>query len=272
MDSSYMKTVSKELLDKLETVQRQALLYATCAYKKTSHKQLLLEVGLPLLEKRRHSQKIQFIYKANRRLLPDYLKNKIPPKMGDLNEYNTRFKDNIQVPLSHKNYMLKSYIPSSIKAWNDTTIDIKRALSLQSLKAKLSDLYGSTSYHLYLSEDGNGAVNHSRMRMGLSALNAHRRKYNFIERGNCEMCNHCSETTDHFFLTCPAYAAQRQQMFGGLGRDTPQAAQEYLDFQQNKKHAKPLVHLLLHGTGSTGTDANIFKHVQQYIADTKRFK
>ena len=44
-------------LDKLEKVQRQSLLYATRAYKNTSHKELLKETGVPLLESRRKVKK-----------------------------------------------------------------------------------------------------------------------------------------------------------------------------------------------------------------------
>ncbi len=42
-------------------------------------------------------------------------------------------------------YFFKSFIPSAIKAWNDTTLDLKRATSLQNMKAKLSNLYKSTT-------------------------------------------------------------------------------------------------------------------------------
>ena len=66
---------SKQILDRLENVQRQALLFTTAAYKKTSHRQLLCEVGLPLLEKRRLSQKKKYIIKATHNLVPEYIIN-----------------------------------------------------------------------------------------------------------------------------------------------------------------------------------------------------
>jgi len=115
---------SKEHLDKLEKVQRQALLFVTAGYKKTSHQELLNEVGLPLLEKRRLTQKIQFIYKAKEHLLPEYLTQTIPQTVGEQNDYNLRNHDIIPIPRTKKNYYLKSYIPSAIKVWNDTRIDI----------------------------------------------------------------------------------------------------------------------------------------------------
>ena len=117
----------------------------------TSHRKLLLEVGLPLLEKRTQSQKIQFIYKAENNLLLKYLENTIAQMIGEQNNYNLSNNDRIPISKSRKNY----FIPSAIKVWNVTKIDVRRAVSLQSLKSKLSDLYRSNSYHLYLTEDGN---------------------------------------------------------------------------------------------------------------------
>ena len=123
---------TNEILDKIERAQRESLLFVTAAYKKTSHRELLKEVGLPSLDKRRKSQKIQFIYKAKNELLPHYLIETIPSTKGSLNEYNLRNANDIMLPRSRKNYFLKSYIPSSIRAWNESPLDIKRATSLKS--------------------------------------------------------------------------------------------------------------------------------------------
>ena len=154
-----------------------------------------------------------------------------------------------------KNFFLKSYIPSSVKTWNESSIDIKRATSLNSLKSKLSDLYGSSTYHLFLAEDGNGAVNHSRMRMGLSALNAQRKRYKFIESSRCDHCCHKCENTQHYLLLCPAFAALRQAMVGEMDRCIPQVVQPYLN-----NAIKPLEFskLLLYGTKEKQIDSVLF--------------
>jgi hypothetical protein len=253
-------------------VQRQALLFVTAGYKKTSHQELLNEVGLPLLEKRRLTQKIQFIYKAKEHLLPEYLTQTIPQTVGEQNDYNLRNHDIIPILRTKKNYYLKSYIPSAIKVWNDTRIDIRRALSLQSLKSKLSDLYGSTSYHLYLSEDGNGAVNHSRIRMGLSGLNAHRKKYNFIPQGACSYCNHKTEDPKHYLLKCPAFAVHRQRMLDDLVRDVPDTVQSFVNYTIHNNLVRGFADMLIRGTGTVEIDKIIFKHVQNYISESNRFR
>ena len=95
------------LSDKLEHVQRECLLYVTGAYKKTSHRELLKEVGIPALEKRRKKQKIVFMYKAKQGLLPTYLKQIIPETVGNMNVYNLRNVDNFILPKIRTNYLLK---------------------------------------------------------------------------------------------------------------------------------------------------------------------
>ena len=262
---------SKTILDKLESVQRQALLFVTRAYKNTSNRELLKEAGVPSLESRRKSQKIQFIYKSRHNLLPTYLLEIIPNKLFDPNNIQTRNPDMMIIPKSNKNYYLKSFIPSSLKLWNDTSIDIRRALSLQSLKAKLSDLYGSSSYHLYLSEDGNGAVQHSRIRMGLSGLNGHRKKYNFIVNGSCPSCHSKSEDPIHYFLDCPSYVAQRQQLMHGLSQNVPNTVQPYIQDVNKIKNKKKFTEILIYGRSNLDVDYEVFKYVRIYIDETKRF-
>ena len=75
---------SIELSEKIEHVQRECLLFVTGAYKKTSHRELLKEVGITTLEKRRKIQKIQFMYKAKHNL-PNYLQNVMPEEVGNIN-------------------------------------------------------------------------------------------------------------------------------------------------------------------------------------------
>ena len=177
--------------------------------------------------------------------MPNCIKDAITSMGWDQQNYILRNQDAIQMPRSKENYFLKSYMPASIRVWNDTRIDIRRALSLQSLKSKLSDLYGSTSYDLYVSEDGNGAVSHSRMRMGLSGFNAHRKKYNFIQNGGCPYCNFKTEDKLHLLLKCPAFAAPRQEMLDALEMDIPDTVHVYVNNMAKPNIQKQFVDLIL---------------------------
>ncbi len=212
------------------------------------------------------------MYKAKNKLLPKYLLEIIPPTIAETSSYPLRNSLNYILPKSKKNYFLKSFIPSAIKAWNDTTLDLKRATSLQNLKAKLSDLYKSTTYHLFLNSDGHGAINHSRLRMGLSALNAHRRRYNFINYSNCSYCDHKQENAKHFLLYCPAFAVQRNMMLEDLRERVLQSVLPYIQYLENPKLSLPFSKLLLTGTGKCNIDVKLFEIVQNFISQSNRFR
>ena len=214
-------------------------------------------------------QKIKFMYKFSNNNLPAYLYDEIPVSINT--EYNLRNKDNIRMPKSKKNYYLKSYIPSSIKIWNDTEPDIKNAETESILKSKLMRIYGNSSNALFLYGDGKGAINQSRIRMGLSALNSQRKKYHFIPDGTCPNCDARSEDAMHFLLVCPAYTVQRQQLFQELNHNVPQVIHPLSNFTADKKVANMLTRILINGTGNAASDQSIFKSVHIFIETSQRF-
>ena len=65
---------------------------------------------------------------------------------------------------------------------------------------------------------GKAAVNHTRMRLGLSALNSQRYKYNIVPSPSCERCGASKEDPYHIFFVCPAYAVPRQTLTQDLNR------------------------------------------------------
>ena len=102
------------------------------------------------------------------------------------------------------------------------------------------------------------------MRMGLSGLNAHRKKYNFIADGHCMYCNYRCENLEHFLLYCPNFAAHRQVMLDDMNARIPQVAQPITQYAQlnNKKYGKELCNILIFGTRNENFDKIIFQIVQ----------
>ena len=143
---------------------------------------------------------------------------------------------------------------------------------MESLKTKLLRTYANSSNSIFLSHDGKGAINHSRIRMGLSALNSQRKKYHFIPDATCDSCNARSETPVHFLLHCPTYAAQRQDMLQQLINSVPNIMQPLLNFQNNPRLCKELVQIMICGTANNNNDNIIFPIVQRYLEATERFK
>jgi hypothetical protein len=159
---------SKKALSKLEKVQRDALLSLTRAYVATSHIALLKETGVEPLSSRRERGKKLFMYEHSANLPPNYLNMIIPDKVNTKNDYSLRTNDNINIPVSKKNYYRKSFITSAIKSWNELDLQLRKSSSYDSFKSTLKKVAGNFSYNMYLFRDCSGAINHSRIRMGLS--------------------------------------------------------------------------------------------------------
>ena len=109
-----------------------------------------------------------------------------------------------------------------------------------------------------------------RIRLGLSALNAQRRKYNFINYSTCPFCQADHEDEIHFFILCTQYAVQRQLMLVQLTQLIPHLY-EIVNNLHVHKSRKKLVDIILKGTGQEITDVQLFEIVANFISASKRF-
>ena len=57
----------------------------------------------------------------------------------------------------------------------------------------------------------------TRLRLGLSALNSHLFKYNFIESPKCPSCHNPNESTLHYLFECPTHDIARNNLYQRLG-------------------------------------------------------
>ena len=104
--------------------------------------------------------------------------------------------------------------------------------------------------------------------MGLSGLNAHRKKYHFTDSSTCHKCQAKREDSLHFILTCPSYAAPRSEMITSVSQFLPQVPR--LVLRSSGRDKGELVRLLLNGTGDKETDSKIFTSIAKFIKDTYR--
>ena len=202
---------SQYLTDHLESLQRQAMLTATRAYKRTPTSSLLKECGLLSLKVRRILAKLTLFFKMSVGKAPDYLMSLVPRATGDQIDHvhNLRNSQDIRLSMIKKNYFLKSFIPSTIKIWNSLSADLKSIATVDTFKLHLKRIYGKLEcYKPYLSNPSIGHIHLSRIRMGLSGLNAQRHKFHLIDFKSCEHCGARSENDSHFLLSCPAYLVQ----------------------------------------------------------------
>ena len=86
------------------------------------------------------------------------------------------------------------------------------------------------------------------MRLGLSALNSQRYKYNMVPSPPCERCGVSKEDPYHIFFVCPAYAVTRQTLTQDLNRILS------VDILRNKKQVEII---LLYGSEILDHHANL---------------
>ena len=232
---------------------------------------LLKECALQTLQDRRTVAKLVLFFKMKKGKSPEYLQNLIPEEVQTRTAYNLRNSQDVMLPKVTKNYFLKSFIPSTIRAWNKLSMDIRNIADVDTFKDTLSKLYGKIeTYKPYLQGLTEGHIQLSRFRMGLSGLNAHRHRYHFIDFRDCHMCNSHVEDEIHFIFECPAYAAARQQMLTRLRHVLPRYNHSF-NHLNTKRNKQILAKLFIHGTGCKEIDTEVFGIVSTFIVTSKRF-
>jgi hypothetical protein len=257
------------MIELMENVQRQAALSISGAYAHTRHTSLLSDLGLNSLKNRRKVARLTLFYKMLNRLTPNYL-NELIPLRGIA--YQTRNANPIDCPIAYKNYFFKSFIPATIRLWNSLDAPIKDSISLDVFKNKIKRLFTPNKlYRPHLTGHSRGHIQLTRLRLGLSGLNSHRKSYHFINFSTCPTCGHRNENTSHFLLNCPTYAAPRAVMITEVSGLVPDALRWYNN--QTTTNTNSPINLLTRGTLNIPViDNHIFRYVADFITTTKRFR
>ena len=254
--------------DAIEKVQRQAALAITGAYTHTSHNNLLNELGLHILSTRGTVSKLTLLFKIIYNLTPAHMKTILRETQPA--QYETRNTGNLRLPKIKKNYFLKSFLPSAVKTWNTLGKGIKEIKDLEAFKLAIHQLYSDKiCYKPYLFGYTKEYINLSRIRMGLSGLNAHRKQYHFINFSTCLQCQAKKEDTFHFLMQCPAYAAPRAEMINSLSVIVPNTLALFRG--HSRRSLDELLQFMVKGTGVETTDREIFSVVAKFIKSTERF-
>ena len=250
----------------IQIQRRQAALAISGAYAHTTQVKLLNDLGLAPLNHCRSIAKLLLLFKIIRNLTPSYLKALIPK--GPEPTYDKRHSTNLHLLIIKKNYFLKSFIPSSIRLWKELSQTLQTVKEIETFRTALKKIFTpDLLYKPYLYGHSKECVHLSRLRMGLSGLNSHRKTYHFIEYSTCPNCQHRNENTTHYLLQCPAYAAQRAEMIASLSHIFPNI-QQHLDTIPKRKQ---LSNTLLYGTQNEVHDIKTFTIVAKFIEKTERF-
>jgi hypothetical protein len=166
--------------------------------------------------KRREYYKLCQFYKLVNNISPTYLIDALPALSTDY-AYQLRNIHDVCVPrtrtLSYKN----SFIPSTIKLWNKLDLRVRNSPSLSTFRQAIKKHLFPKPNPLFLYGRRPAQIHHARIRMGLSALNQQRHKYNYIPDPACTSCGYRQEDPIHYFLECPTYHGARQILFRTVG-------------------------------------------------------
>ena len=243
----------------IEKIQRQAALLITGGYRHTDYKNLLLELNWESLSDRRKQHKLIILYKIIHKIYPNYLYNFL--NINPNTNYNLRHQLKFRPRKTRLTNSHNSFFPSTIRQWNNLPQNIRNSRTVTTFKALVRGPNNLNPYHRLSS--GKPGIWLTRLRLGLSALNSHRFKYNFIETPYCSQCHNEIESISHYFLDCPTHREARTKLLQRLSGELD------VDIQDRTK----LIKILLEGETMTKLNQKVLLSITfEFLTNSKRFK
>jgi hypothetical protein len=241
-------------LDELDTIQNNAARVVTGATARCTIASLESELHWKPLKDRRKEHRLALFYKIKNNLAPKYMVDLIPPRVQDRTHYGLRNRALLDIPATRIQAHTRSFYPSTTREWNDLPPETQMAPSYNAFKRRVAK-GGEKANPLYYLGKRRLAVNHTRLRMGCSALKKYLHRLELVESPICA-CTLEDEDPYHYLFVCPLYAVHRVQMLESI-----------------QPIAYPSLNLVLNGDPNLPWEANqiIVGAVQRYIDQTKRF-
>lgn len=184
----------------------------------------------------------------------------MPPKIQSTTQYPLRNGQDIILPFCRLTLTSQSFIPSTIKLWNNLNISVRNVDSLSKFKVELKnhDIRNENQSKHYLYGPRKLNIILTQFRCSASFLNCDLFRANIISDPTCK-CGLDIEDMHHFFFDCPFYLNERAILFNGLSW-LPEGCE--LDLK-----------LLVFGKETLSYDQNvqIVKQVFSFIKRSKRF-
>ena len=146
-----------------------------------------------------------------------------------------------------------SFIPSSIKLWNDLPSEMRQSNTYTKFKYQINKHIRKPPKY-YMVGDRFAQIQHTRLRTSCSSLNTHLFSKNIVNDPHC-LCG-TVETTKHYLLECQRFSTE---MINKISR-----------------YCMPSLNSLLFGDDHLNhnchSNSEIFLAVQKFIIDSKRFQ
>ena len=168
----------------LDKIQNEAARIATGTTKLVSLNSLHKEVGWESLEERRQKHKLTLFYKMIHQLTPLYLSSLIPQSVSNISRYNLRNSSDLQTINTRTNLYYRSFLPSTIREWNNLPPEAKQSVTVNSFKICLNkDKQLVPTY--YYTGNRSAQILHTRLRTNCSSLNFYLFTKNVIDSPLC---------------------------------------------------------------------------------------
>ena len=81
--------------------------------------------------------------------VPEYLSNLVPSSFGQTHQYSTRNHSNLVHVHSRTAYYTNSFLPSTVRLWNELPANIKSNVSVNSMKLFLNNTINPVPSYFY---------------------------------------------------------------------------------------------------------------------------
>ena len=212
-DIIYDQPQNESFCEKIESVQYKAILMITGAIQGTSRDKIYQELELESLKSSRWYKRLVCMFKIMNENAPNYLINlirKCEPTFRTRNNSIPSYKCRI-------NCFKHSFFPSTLNDWFNLDINIRISESITLFKCRLLSFIRPIQNSIYNIFDPKGLKFLTRLRLGLSRLNAHRFRHNFQDCFNplCS-CSLETEDTSHYLLHCHHFSGHRAHLLNSL--------------------------------------------------------
>ena len=237
----------------LDKIQAEAARIATRATRLVSLSALCKEIGWVSLEKRRFNYKLTLFYIMTHNLAPLYLSSLVPQSVSNITRYNLRNSNNLQTIDVRTTLYYNSFLPSTVRAWNNVNEEAKHSDSINTFKGFLNKDKSHIPKH-FCEGNRKAQILHTRLRTNCSSLNLDLFIQNISDSPLCQ-CGSV-ENAQHYFLHCRKCQVQRTELMNIVSQ-----------------YQTPSLSILLYSNNSLSYEINtiIFEKVHKFILDSKRF-
>ena len=173
----------------------------TGAVRGTSTEKIYQELGFESLQQRRWYRKLCCLFKIINNQSPRYLFQLVP---SPNTRYFSRNSENIPQLRTKHDFLENSFVPSTIKEWNNLGTHIRKPKSINIFKINILKFVWTKPNNVYHRDNPKGIKLLTKLHLGLNHLREYNFKHSFQDWLNPPyLYGNETETSTHYLLHCP---------------------------------------------------------------------